>query len=117
MITSTAIAAVEGDQAVRLLLVAGGDVVNQWAMITIITAAVMEAEVVTTGGDAPDHIRLPRLLLHPRLHRPLLPVPTAVQVMVGVGLHGVDEEDPHLMIVLLGDELVEAVEAVETIAV
>lgn len=102
-------------RAVRPLLVVGGDGVNQWTMSTILTVAVMEAGAVIIEGDVPDHI-LPRR--RPLRHLHLLhPVPTAVLETVDVDRHGADEEGPLLMIVLVVEELVEAAEAEEIIAV
>lgn len=104
-------------RAVRPLLVVGEDGANPWTMSTILTVAVMEAGAVIIEEDDHDPI-LPRRPPLPRRHRhPLPPVPTAVLVTVDVDPHGVDEEDPLPMIVLLAEELAEAAEVVEIIAV
>lgn len=102
-------------RAVRPLLVVGADGVNPWTTSTILTVAAMEAGAVIIEGDDHDPI-LPRR--RPLRRRHLLhPVPTAVLVTVDVDPHGVDDEGLLPMIVLLAEELVEAAEAVEIIAV
>jgi len=82
-------------------------------MSTIVTVAVKETGAAIIGGDDPDHFLRP--LLRPR--HPRHPVPTLVLATVAVDRRGADEKDPLLMTVLLVEEVVEAAEAVEIIAV